>query len=401
MFNLIRYLSLPSAAAISQVLRFFLFVILARKYSLEELASFQLALTYMGLFSFLVLPGFGNYARQRIARGSQRFFFLTIRYRFYGSFLASGIFVSLAFYFKGADQANILMILAVLFPFASGLDVWREWFIGNSQFERLARVMIVQSVLSNGLCILMVLLFDRPEYALVTLLLTNSTINFFALHAVYSSQKTQKFNFLLSKIKIGRNVFFYGLKTSLISSVNSLGNHLDKLILFAFVSPEAMALFAIAEKLPEAVKGLLQILRSYLLPNLSKKVSYDAETQRLFARINAVTLGILFVLILILPFIIRSFFGSNFEDAVLLSQLMTLSLIFTQISQLNYAFIISKVDSRGFTIITGGSNFVKITLGALLIPVFGLYGAVANVLLYRILTVFFTMYAVNRHNLVG
>ena len=355
----------------------------------------------MGLFSFLVLPGFGNYARQRIARGSQRFFFLTIRYRFYGSFLASGIFVSLAFYFKGADQANILMILAVLFPFASGLDVWREWFIGNSQFERLARVMIVQSVLSNGLCILMVLLFDRPEYALVTLLLTNSTINFFALHAVYSSQKTQKFNFLLSKIKIGRNVFFYGLKTSLISSVNSLGNHLDKLILFAFVSPEAMALFAIAEKLPEAVKGLLQILRSYLLPNLSKKVSYDAETQRLFARINAVTLGILFVLILILPFIIRSFFGSNFEDAVLLSQLMTLSLIFTQISQLNYAFIISKVDSRGFTIITGGSNFVKITLGALLIPVFGLYGAVANVLLYRILTVFFTMYAVNRHKLVG
>ena len=53
-----------------------------------------------------------------------------------------------------------------------------------------------------------------------------------------------------------------------------------------------------------------------------------------------------------------------------------------------------------FTIITGGSNFIKITLGALLIPVFGLYGAVANVLLYRILR-FFTMYAVNRHKLVG
>jgi O-antigen/teichoic acid export membrane protein len=399
MSKLIKYSSLPLATLVGQALRLGLFAVLARNYTLSEVGYFHLALTLFGVFGFLGLPGFGHYARQRIARGGRRLFFLTLRYRFLGSLLASPIFFSLAIYFEEAEQSKILIILALLFPFAHGLDAWREWFIGEARFERLSQIILLQGLASNLFCISIAFMGVDYEYVLLTLLCINFVVNAIALFIISSYEVKPRFRLLFSRVKIAPKAFWYGTKVSLISWLNDLGNHLDKIILFAFVSPEALALYAVAEKIPEAFKGILQIIRTYLYPQLSKKKAYDKQVRKVFGKICVITFIALVPLVLVLPFVIRMIFGPTFEGAIFPSQCLMASLILSQISQLNTAFILSRIDSRSFTLITGGSNAAKLIFGIILIPIFGISGAVIATVLYRGFTVVLTTLAVATHKL--
>ena len=65
----------------------------------------------------------------------------------------------------------------------------------------------------------------------------------------------------------------YGLETSLYNVANSVGNYIDKFLLFYLLSPEALAVFVVSERIPEISKKYFQQMRNVLVPSFSKRRS--------------------------------------------------------------------------------------------------------------------------------
>ncbi|APX23822.1 MAG: hypothetical protein CML50_13570 [Rhodobacteraceae bacterium] len=179
----------------------------------------------------------------------------------------------------------------------------------------------------------------------------------------------------------------YGLETSLYNVANSVGNYIDKFLLFYLLSPEALAVFVVSERIPEISKKYFQQMRNVLVPSFSKKAKYTPELNRKINIASAVvTVAILFVIFAVIPWFMPLMFTDAYGESVLYCQLLMGTLIIGQVAQARNVFIVSRLDAKAMRNVTLGSNAIRILASAALVPFFGIYGAIASTAIYRVST---------------
>jgi O-antigen/teichoic acid export membrane protein len=98
-----------------------------------------------------------------------------------------------------------------------------------------------------------------------------------------------------------------------------------------------------------------------------------------------------------LPTAVTLLFGDNYAEAIPYAQALACAVAMGSLANLRFRYIRSKIDARGFRDITLVSSIVRLFAFLVLVPPFGLLGAVVATFVYRLALMVVTQVVIKRH----
>lgn len=367
---------------------------LVRSMSKDAFGEYNMLLNAIGIAGLTALTGLNNSLMQAVARGFLGTYRAVVPIAFGSSFLGSlGLLVMSGWYMVDAQNqiAFGFLAAAVLFPLAHGLTQWKSIVIGQERFNELLLHDGVNSVLTYGSVIASVFLW--PGNYLLPLVLT------LLVPAIYNLAITaSKYRQIPFDAGVEHQNVRYGIRTTLYSGLGAIGSNLDRVLVFSFMTPAALALYVAASRIPDLLAGAIQDLSSVMAPRLAKHDSYTKRVDQIFTVISiAYGLAIFALAFLVIPWLVPFLFGSSYADAVPYAQALTCSVAIGNQANLRFRFIRSRIDERGYREIMLFSSAVRLGAFLALVPPFGIIGAVGAVFAFRIALAGVVRVVIKRH----
>ena len=358
--------------------------VLVRVLDQEQFGLYQFILTCVSVCTVFCLPGLKNSVLQSVSRGHTGVFRAALTMSFFSSLLSCYIFLVLALWFSQDSSLALFwgfLVASMLFPFAYGLRLWRQVKAAQENFSYLLKAESISAFMSSFLIISFTLLFPgNIIIPLVIVLFVPALQNLWVMKNLFSH--------IPKNASIEAGIIQYGIKTTFYSGTNIVANQIDKLLIFAFLSPAALAVYYAAERLSELAKSLSQNLASTLAPRFAKTGKYTPELDRILTFISvAIGVSILIFSFTLLPMLVVFLFGNEYSETIPYAQALMLSVAIGNHATFRNRFVNSQPDAKSNRDINLTVNISRILFSFLFIPTFGLYGAVASSILYRLLTV--------------
>ncbi len=357
---------------------------LAHGLSQAGFGYYQYILTVAALLSVLAFKGLNESLTQAVARGfagtSRRALALPLK----GSFAASLILLGLAgwYHYRGgpAELVQGFTLAALCYPLLHGLTLWKSILQGQGRFPQLMKLEAVNTVLATALMIGAIVLM--PGNILVPLL---CVLGIPALQNLYRTFKV--FSTVSADSPVEPGNIDYGVKSSFYQAVNVVSRYIDKVLIFIFLSPEKLAIFYAAERLTDLLRNAVQDAAVVLTPRFARREVFSHDLDRLFRIFSLVFgAGIVIFSFTLLPVIIRFIFGAAYDEAVPYAQALACSVAIGNTAVLRSRYIRSKLDTVNFRDVTLWTSYARIVAVLVLVPFFGIWGAVGAAYVYRIST---------------
>lgn len=367
---------------------------LARSMSKDAFGEYNMVFNVIGLLTIFSLSGLNNSIVQAVARGYFGTYRAIVPIAFLSSCCGGAILLALSgwYYFSGyLPLAAGLLVSAFLFPFTHGLLQWKGVITGNAKFGRLLLHDGLVSLTTHGL-IIVAAIWCPGQYvlAIIASLLVPGVYNVALTVASY-----QQIPF---DAPVEPHNVRYGIETTIFSSLGAIGANLDRLLLFFFLSPIALAVFVAAARIPELLSGGMQDVSAVLAPRLAKYQYYTKRLDRIFRLLSvAYGSGVVLLAFAIVPSLVVFIFGDAYADAVPYAQALTCSVAIGFLANLRFRYIRSRIDARSFRDITLLSSAVRLVAFMILVPPLGLWGAVIGIFIYRITLAGVVRGAIKRH----
>jgi O-antigen/teichoic acid export membrane protein len=352
-----------------------------RALSPTAFGEYHFVLSIIGVVAVFGLPGMSNAVMQAVARGHVGTFRLSVRPTFLASLI--GVVTLLVFggYYRatgGNDLSLAFFAAAALYPFAYGLKQWAGLRTGKEDFAGIVKLNGTASVVTSLLLIGAVLYVTDSFAVLVGIIVL--------VQAVLNVSVTVS---TLRKMGEGGSVesgsISYGVKTTAYSIFATLAQYVDKLLIYAFITPAALAVFVAAERIPEQVKALIKNLATVLAPRFARHRGYTKRVDRAFKLFSIVTgVGIVLIAFTILPWAVVALFGDGYKESVPYAQALMCSIALVSSVPLRSRFIVSQQDSASFRDINLAMSISRIVTSAIFIPLLGIVGAVISAFVSRI-----------------
>jgi len=359
------------------VLSIFLFRLLDK----NQVAEYGFIQTIVAVCAIFGIQEFQNTISQSVARGYSGTYRRAVPLAFSSSLLGAVALVGFAGWFLWSGQTQLgygFLIAAAIFPFFQGLNQWKGVYLGEKEFTRFTKVEAGNAIARTALIIAALLAF--PGSILVPILA------FFAIPAIQNIRQTW-----LCRRRIAESAaeedgaIRYGFRTNFYAAAGTISNHLDRVLIFSLLSPAHLAIYMAAEKFAELFQGAIQDLAAVLGPKFSTIRRY---TKQLDDKLKLVSLimgsGIVLFAIFLLPSLMILFFGQGYQESVIYAQILVCAAAVRNIATLRFRFIRSQLDSVSYKHVLIYSSAGRIAASLILVPLFGLAGAVASVFAHRL-----------------
>lgn len=173
----------------------------------------------------------------------------------------------------------------------------------------------------------------------------------------------------------------YGKQMTLLGFFQIASGQIDQLLLWHFTTPATLAIYALAITPVNEAKNLISNLSGIMFPKIAVKTEKEVhDTLPLRIRqtfIASVVLTVIYVVTV--PFLF-TFVFPKYLASIVVSQLLALTILF-QVNTVIDTYLIAhgEIKKRATTIMM--TQFVEFALLFILIPLFGLWGAVAAAVL--------------------
>jgi O-antigen/teichoic acid export membrane protein len=357
--------------------------VMAHLLSKNLFGQYHFILNCIGLVTLFAMKGLNESVMQSVARGFPGTFRHSIPVAFYWSLLGSVALAGLGSWYLFENQfllAKGFLIAAVIFPFTHGLTQWKAVRTGREDFIGLLRTDGLASIIMNALMIgAMLLVPDSYIWPLAMLLL---------IPAIQNILLTLKgIRAIDPNLPAEEGSIAYGVKTNFYSAFNIAAKHIDKLLLFFFLSPVALATFVAADRIVDLLRNFVSDLAAVLAPRFARMKSFTGKLDRIMMWFSIIYgASVMVFAFTLMPWILTFIFGDSYHDAVPYAQALMLSVAFGNSASLRFRFIRSQMDTRGFKHITVYTSVLRIAVSLILIPFWGITGAVISAISYSILT---------------
>lgn len=368
-------------------------------YGIQVLSGFVLAIafanllpkheygTYQFIMSVAVILGTCTLSGMNIAvkratsqgiEGALQYGFRTQIKWSIGITLASAI-VALYYFSVGNNTLGIsFLIIAAFSPFIEGFSLYKSYLIGKKRFQESAflgfwrRPLLIVTVLST------LFLTDEPVI-IVLVYFTTSAISAGLLYRL-----------VVKKYKLkpipNPEIIEYSKHLSVIGILSTIGNNIDKLLVFHFLGPIPLAIYMLALLPIVHLQKMFGFIGNDLLfPKLVQK-DFNEIRQRISYKVLIfffVTLFITAFYFILAPFLYMFLFPA-YPEAILLSQVGVLALLVKP--AMIYAQVFSAHGMKKTQhIITIFTLLGKLVIFATFIPFFGIWGAIYGIILTQIL----------------
>lgn len=356
----------------SGALLFFSHSAVSRLVPKSTLGEYQIAMTLVSMAMLLAYPKIPAALIAAIARKAHGTFRYGMTAMLKRSRYAIGALLVAAAYYAATGAYGIAWGAAAgaaLFtPYAiSGL--YESYWIGNGNARKYAIATLQSSVLVGGAMVFSAIVFPNSSASLVAACLgaTGMTTGLWALNIAKN---------IPNESAVNEDALSFGKRTSWAEAVATTAHYADILLIGAFLDPRAVAVYGIARMMPEGIKGLIKnigVLSVARIATMEREAVRDMLALRL-AQAGLAAFLITIAYIAFAPALFRVFFPT-YPEALPYSALLAVSFMALP-AHLAESALVAFLKKKSSVILAIGSASATLTLSLLLIPAFGIAGAV-------------------------
>lgn len=343
----------------------------ARVWPKDVYGQFSFLMSTLGFVSLVALPGMYQAVLQAAAENKDGVYKQAIRKVAVWSVIGALILICGSAYFYLRDNQSLSLAFlasAIAFPLSSGFNFYNPFLAGKKRFRKVAIYTTVGQFASIGATALA--LWQFPSLVLV---------------ALFSSWSTALINVILTILSFGEvgndnhdeSIMNLGLHLSF-SQVFTIGaDYLDRFMVPLLLGFTNNAIYAFAILIPMQIHGFLKIFTTLGQPKVAEMSGKNlrAGLVKKSLQLEVITAAIVFAYILAAPSIFKILYPGYTKDAVVLSQIFSVSLLYFPGNILSLSFL---RERRTKMIYQMNISYAFITIASLLIlvPTLGLVGAV-------------------------
>ncbi|OGY58480.1 MAG: hypothetical protein A3C03_00580 [Candidatus Colwellbacteria bacterium RIFCSPHIGHO2_02_FULL_45_17] len=336
--------------------------------------SYRYIISAASILAVLSMPGINTSLVSAIARGKHGMLRRATRTRLkWGMLTALGTMAAAGWYLVAGNTTLGLPLLfvAIFLPFAFAFETFEFFWQGRGRFDIQSKYRLATTIIASTVLVSTAFLTDN----LIALVLA-----FFASRAILHA-----FFYLLSLKSVAneeedKETISLGKHLTAMGTVSIVGAQLESIILWHFLGPVAVAVFSFA-RLPIAnMQGLIPIDR-LALPKLSERnVAEDKKNIfSKFFKLFVVAIPLIVISILSASLIFKLFFPTYLE-AVPYFRLLTLTFLWIPFALLDIS-LVAAGRKKSLYISQTSVPIAKIVLLLILTPLYGIWGAVAAIVL--------------------
>lgn len=371
---------------VSTASSFIIVVAFGNLVSPEVYGTYRFVLSYYAILAVAGLSGFSAATIRAVAKGREGEFLPSFKIQALGSLLGSLAAFSISVYYF-INQNQILgysfLILGAALPLIESLVLYEALLAGRKEFKKLA----LYDVLAQTLTTVLILTAIYAGLGVAGLLST-----FFAgwiltrlLIFVHVYKK-----FPPNKKREEKTVHL-GAHLSLVGLLTNIASYLDRIIIFYFLGAAEVAIYSFAIAPAEQIKGFFKNMNLLAIPKFSQRSESALKNTMLRKMLIMilVVLAIAIVYLIAAPSLFKIFLP-KYQVSVFYSQLFMFSLIGAAASlPISAMKSLSKIKTLYFY--NTASAIITIVLLIVLIPLYGIMGAVIARLLSRVIGTFLSI----------
>jgi len=376
---------LLAGQAVNFVLALVLLWVFANLVSKEVYGEYRFLLTVVSLLALTSLNGTGVALTNSVALGMRATFFPLLRARIrYGLVGSAAALVGAGYYLWQGNTglAQAFTLIALFVPFIESYTLYAAYLNGVKDFRLMAILHTLQRITTVSALVAAVILTQSVFWILCTYLI-GMTLSFKAAQAwTLRTHPTNEDS--------DPGALTYAKHLSLMSIMRSGAQYLDKLALWYFAGPVAVAQYVVAIAMPNEIIAAFSQISRLALPKMSTRNKTELQ-QSMLRKIFIYFLAMLPVAItyvLSAPLIFRTFLP-QYLDSVLFSQLATILIVAAPLGLLTQYFFATK-HTTALYIINTLEPIVLIGLYVILIPLYGIMGVIFASFL-RFVFIFFSL----------
>jgi len=352
--------------------------------------SYQYILSLVAIISLFSMPGLGVAVIQATARKLEGSFLQGFTVRLKWGLLSGLASLIISGYYW--TQNNILfslcfLVIALFLPLFNASLIYYHFLGGKklfniqAKYDCLTQVIASFIIISTLFCIKK-FLTDSSSIIILILIISIYYLSRTSLRLFFFIKTKKKY---ITNNKKSAKTVSYGKFLTLTGLLGNIADYLDNILLFHYLGAMELALYSFATLIPKQIKTLLSHISTLALPKLSIRHRRDLKKtflKKICYLTAFISIGVL-IYIIIAPFVYKIFFPQYIE-AVSYSRLYALSIIplsFSMIGGIFQAKMMTKEIAKIRIIVPT----VKISLALVLIPIYGIWGAVIGILIARTL----------------
>jgi len=236
--------------------------------------------------------------------------------------------------------AQLLTVVAIFYPTNFAFNCLFSFYNAKKKFLKMTSLQLLSRVISVVGLVMAILFLKSIFWIILTYFLLISVFNILLYFYIERFENINR--------DFERVVVVYGKELTIINIIPQLLNNFDVIIIPIFLGLEPLAVYSIAIKIPDTIKGFLNSFESLIMPKL-----VDTDRKNFLGKIKnfwiiASFLIIIILMVALLPLAIRILFGSSYSSAVLLGQVYCLAIIPFFIRRILNDWMLANRESKMF-----------------------------------------------------
>jgi O-antigen/teichoic acid export membrane protein len=362
---------------------FLLTVSLVRILDQAEYGLYSYILSLTGIIGIFTHSGMDTVVAQSVAKGFDRSIIPGFWSKITWSSPISFITICIgAYYLHNNNQilGYSLLIAGITTPLFAASTLYASYFNGKKQFKKLAYDNALKNI-AISLSIIIVALYTHNVLYVVSAYFISSTlisvVRFFNLTKKLPTVSHE--NQPEDSLSIGKHL-------SMMEVFSNISTYIDKIIVFQLLGATSLALYALALAPIKQLQSASRIIKALVLPKFStrsaKELKKSMSRKTLIFFLVSLAIAIMYCVGAQLFF---TFFFPTYTEALRYSQVLSLSLLFMPLI-LHVQALTSLNKKRELYLIHIARSIIKIGLLVILVPLYGIWGAIYAFLLTLLIT---------------
>lgn len=334
--------------------------------------EYKFVFSILAILSLTTLPGLGTSVVRSVAKGFDGTPFAILKTKILWGLAGSLASTGIAFYYYTQGNlglAGAFGVVALFLPFIDTFNIYSTILTGKKLF----RASIVYETIVQGFAALVIV---------GTLYVTDSLVFvFFSYFASYTFIRLLTLWYILRRYTTNHAVdseaLPHGLHLSVMEVLGTVAESVNTILLWLFIGPAELAVYAFAKALPAQINTGLRKLATIALPKFAERDIVNIK-KTLLRRLLWLWVGLFLmflVYVLSAPLIFETLFP-QYTDSIFYSQLAALSILFFPKKIIGTVF--NAHAKKGALYMNAlMTPLVQLALSVALVPTFGILGAIS------------------------
>lgn len=338
----------------------------------SDYGTYKYILSVFALISIFCLQGMENASQRSVAKNFDGSYWTTFvaRLKFGTLTVITSSCIGLYYLMAGNDLLGITFLLASpLILLSSTLTHYNSYLLGKQKFKQIGNINLLIQIVAS-ICIILTVVHTQN----VLLIIIVNLLSFSLLYGTVFLHvfKKYKFNTLEDP-----DALSYGKHLSAIYVMNIISNQATPLLLWHFLGPIEVAIYAFAQAVVNEIRGVLKLITNTIafpkFANLETKfIQLTLPRKVMYA--HCLTIPSAIVLALLIPEAYQLLFP-KYTESVIYAQVMILLLGFTPMRLYSTA-LLAKGSAKAVYVANIINSFSPIILLCIFIPIFGIWGII-------------------------